>query len=101
MICCSFIFQPGQYDDEFRRLDAEIDQFARHLPGFEKVETWHSADGTTVNATYFFTDKNAVAQLARFPTHRQAKAQVNRWYKNFRVVVSEVTATYGSRELTT
>ncbi len=24
MICCSFVFRPGEYDDEFRRLDGVI-----------------------------------------------------------------------------
>ena len=97
MICCSFIFKPGKYDDEFHRLDGQIDQYARSLPGFEKVETWHSEDGTVVNAMYFFADREAVAQLARFPVHREAKAQVHRWYASYQVVVSEVTAIYGDR----
>ena len=99
MICCSFIFRPGDYDDEFHRLDGEIDNFARSLDGFVKVETWHSQDGTTVNAMYFFTDMAAVRQLAGFPRHREAKAQVDRWYHGYRVVVSEVTASYGDDRL--
>ena len=38
MVCCSFMFRPGTYDDDFHRLDAQIDAFARGLDGFEKVE---------------------------------------------------------------
>jgi hypothetical protein len=33
MICCQFIFKPGTYDDEFHRLDVQIDRYARALRG--------------------------------------------------------------------
>lgn len=95
VICCSFIFKPGVYDDDFHRLDTQIDGFARSLPGFVDVQTWHSEDGTTVNAMYFFRDMEAVRQLATYPQHREAKGQVQRWYDAYRVVISEVTASYG------
>ncbi|HUC26426.1 MAG TPA: hypothetical protein VMA73_27295 [Streptosporangiaceae bacterium] len=99
VICCQFIFKPGTYDDDFHRLDGQIDQYARSLPGFEKVETWHASDAGVVNAIYYFTDKNSVAQLARFPRHREAKGQAQRWYDGYRIVVSEITATYGDDRL--
>ena len=95
MICCSFVFHPGTYDDEFHRLDAEIDAYARGLDGCEKVETWYSEDRATVNAMYFFQNMAAVRQLASFPRHLEAKGQVQRWYEDYHVVISEVTATYG------
>jgi hypothetical protein len=99
MICCSFIFKPGTYDDEFHLLDGVIDAFARNLPGFVKVERWRSVDGSVSNAMYFFTDMDAVNELASFPTHQEAKGQVRRWYDGYRVVVSEVTAVYGDGRL--
>ena len=75
MICCRFIFKPGAYDDDFHRLDGQIDQFARSLPGFEKVETW------------------------RAPESDVAKGHVQRWHDGYRIVVSEITATYGAGRL--
>jgi len=33
--------------------------------------------------------------LATYPTHLEAKSQVRRWYQRYKVVISEVTATYG------
>ena len=39
MICCQFIFKLGDYHDDFHRLDGQIDQYARSLPGFEKWRT--------------------------------------------------------------
>jgi heme-degrading monooxygenase HmoA len=100
VICCQFIFQPSAYDDDFHRLDAEIDAYARALPGFVRTETWHAHGSGAVNAVYYFADREAVAELARFPQHREAKGQVQRWYDGYRVVVSEVTATYGDGRLT-
>ena len=99
MICAQFIFKPGTYDDDFYRLDAQIDQYARSLPGFEKVETWQSAEGDIINAVYYFADKKALAQLSQFPQHREAQGQVERWYDGYRIIVSEITATYGDGRL--
>lgn len=99
MICCQFIFKPGSYDHDFHRLDGQIDTYARSLPGFDRVETWQDADAGTVNAIYYFADREAVVQLGRFAQHREAKEQVHRWYDGYRIVVSEVTATYGDGRL--
>lgn len=99
MICCQFIFKPGSYDDDFHRLDGQIDRHARALPGFVKTETWTAPETGVVNAIYYFEDKDSVAALARFPQHREAKDQVYRWYEGYRIVVSDVTATYGDGRL--
>ncbi len=99
MICCQFIFKPGTYDDDFHRLDAKIDDYARSLAGFDRVEKWLSPDGDVVNTIYYFTDRESVAQLGRFSQHREAKGQVHRWYEGYRIVVSDVRATYGDGRL--
>ena len=99
MICCQFIFKPGVYDDDFHRLDQQIEAFARALPGFVRVEIWNAPAAGTVNAIYYFTDLDSVRQLAQFPTHREAIVQVQRWYDGYRIIVSEVTTTYGDDRL--
>ena len=43
--------------------------------------------------------RESVAQLGRFPEHREAKGQVARWYDGYRIVVSDVRATYGDGRL--
>lgn len=98
MICVQFIFKPGTYDDEFHRLDGEIDSFARSLPGYDHVETW-TGEGGLVNAIYYFADQQSVAELAGFPKHLEAKGQVKRWYDGYRILVTEVKATYGDGRL--
>ena len=100
MICCQFIFTPGTYDADFHRLDGRIDRYARGLPGFQRVETWTAPETGAVNAIYYFADRASVASLARLPEHREAKGQVERWYDGYRIVTSEVTATYGDARLT-
>jgi hypothetical protein len=96
VICCSFIFEPGEYDDEFYALDDDIDRFATALPGFVKRERWQSADGVFVNSMYFFSDRESVAQLASYPQHQVAKANYTKWYRSYRVDVMEVSGSYGS-----
>ena len=99
MSCCQSIVKPATYDDEFHRLDDQIDLYARSLPGFVTLENWRSTDDKVVNAVYYFTDQKSVALLARFPQHREAKDQVQRWYDGYRIVISDVTATYGDGRL--
>jgi hypothetical protein len=99
VICCQFIFKPGTYDDDFYRLDGQIDDYARSLPGFDRVEKWLSPEGDVVNAMYYFADRTSVAMLGRFPQHREAKSDVARWYDGYRIVVSDVRATYGDGRL--
>ena len=65
----------------------------------QKAETWVAPESGTVNAIYYFADTQSVAQLARFPQHREAKGQVQRWYDGYRIVISEITATYGDDRL--
>jgi hypothetical protein len=99
VICVQFIFQPGTYDEEFHRLDGQIDEYARSLFGFDHVETWQSTAATMVNAIYYFTDRTSLAALSRFPQHLEAKGQVRRWYDGYTIIVSEITATYGDGRL--
>ncbi|CAB4620776.1 unannotated protein [freshwater metagenome] len=96
MIAAQFIFEPGEYDDEFHRLDDSIDNDAKSLPGFLGTDRWVSVDGLRINAVYYFDDMSALTKLGRFDDHRTAKSQVDRWYKGYRVIVTEVTATYGN-----
>lgn len=96
MICCSFVFEPGEYDQEFYELDAEIDKFASSLAGFIKTERWQSNNSQFINSMYFFENHDSVRELAAYPQHKVAKQNYARWYKSFRVDVMEVTGSYKS-----
>ena len=99
MIIAQFIFRPGTYDERFHELDGQIDAFAASLPGFVGVETWQSADGAVKNACYYFDDMAAVRELSQFARHQEAKAEYQRWYDGYQIVVSEVRAAYGDGRL--
>ena len=100
MICCQFVFEPGNYDDDFHALDDQIAEYAKSLPGFISNHTFYSVDKKISNAIYYFENMEAVKQLASYPQHLSAKEQVNRWYNGYKIVVSEVTSQYGDGKLT-
>ena len=98
-IACQFVFEPGEYDDEFHTLDGQIDEFASSLEGFISVHRWVSPDGRLRNSIYFFKDMESVKALAKFPQHLTAKQEVKRWYKSYQILITEVTASYGDGNL--
>lgn len=63
------------------------------------MEVWQSREGDLINAVYYFANGESLAQLARFPQRLEAKSRVKRWYERYRIVVSEVTTTYGDDRL--
>ncbi len=95
MFSASFIWEPGNYDDEFHELNSHIDDIARALPGFIGSETWLSANGARRNAVYYWESLDALQVFAKDPDHLRAKRQYAKWYKGYHVVVAEVLKTYG------
>ncbi len=95
MYCCSFIFKPGEYDDDFNHLDNAIDVYCKSLAEFSHVELWQSADGKEKNAMYFFKSQEAIDKLANLKAHLKAKEDVDRWYLEYRVDVFELIRSYG------
>jgi heme-degrading monooxygenase HmoA len=95
MFSAAFIFRPGTYDDEFHRLNALIDEAANNTDGYLGAETWHSADGKTLNATYYWSSLEALQAFSRDPNHLEAKKQYSRWYDGYHIVISEVIRSYG------
>ena len=98
-IACQFVFEPGEYDDEFHLLDAQIDLFASELSGFISVHRWVSPDSRLINSIYFFKDMESVKALAKYPQHLVAKEGVKRWYKSYQILITEVTASDGDGNL--
>ncbi len=95
MYSAAFIFEPGEYDDEFHRLNELIDDAARATDGFIGTESWQSADGSIRNATYYWQTLEALQEFSRHARHLEAKQQYRKWYKGYHIVVSEVIRSYG------
>ena len=95
MYSAAFIFEPGEYDDEFHRLNGLIDEAASNTEGYLGAESWRSADGKKINATYYWDSLDALKTFSRHPKHLEAKKQYSRWYDGYHIVVSEVVKSYG------
>lgn len=99
MYSAAFIFRPGQYDDEFHRLNDLIDAAANATKGYLGAESWKAADGDVINATYYWESLDALKEFSRNPHHLEAKKQYVRWYEGYHIVVSEVIRSYGDDRL--
>ncbi len=95
MYSASFIWEPGDYDEEFHRLNDIIDEVAQSLPGFIGVDGWQTADGSRKNAVYYWDSLETLKAFSRHPAHLEAKKQYSRWYNGYHIVVSEVLRSYG------
>ena len=95
MYCVAFIYEPGEYDAEFHRLNTLIDEVAQSMRDFLGAESWKSADGQKFNATYYWENMEALKEFSHHPKHLEAKQQYSRWYKGFHIVISEVIRSYG------
>lgn len=99
MYIAAFIYAPGQYDEEFHRLNGIIDAIAKSLPGFLGAESWQSTSDARRNATYYWSDLDTLKQFASHPAHQEAKRQYARWYDGYHIVISEVVRSYGDGSL--
>jgi heme-degrading monooxygenase HmoA len=95
MYSATFIWEPGEYDDEFHRLNALIDQAARGNPGFLGTESWQTGDGVRRSAVYYWSDLESLETFAADPVHLEAKGQYDRWYRGYQIVIAKVVRSYG------
>lgn len=99
MICCQFISKPATYDDEFHRLDWQIDEYARNLPGFEKVAKWESLKRQCRQRDRLLRQPEVRRPTRAVPAAPRGQGQGAPVVDGCRIVISEVTATYGDERL--
>jgi heme-degrading monooxygenase HmoA len=99
MISATFIFRPGEYDEEFHRLDAIIMDVALATAGYLGAERWWSEDRSERSVVYYFESQDALRAFSRDETHVSAKRQYKRWYEAYRVIISEVLSTHSDGEM--
>lgn len=95
MYCAAFIWEPGEYDAEFHRLNALIDAVATSLPGFLGTDTWQSPDGRRKCMNYYWSDLDTLKVFSSDPVHLEAKRQYFKWYNGYHIVISQVLRSYG------
>ena len=92
----TFIFETKNLTEEFDRIDSEIAELARQIPGFLGEEAWHNEDTALHAEVYYWTDMDALKQLMGMDTHRLAKSRYGEWLGEYRVVIAEVQSVYGN-----
>lgn len=95
MYTATFTFAPGEYDDEFHRLDQAIAEAARAIPGYLGEEAWENPANGLVSNVYYWQTLEALQQLMDHPVHREAKARQARWLKGYHVVAAQVLRSHG------
>ena len=95
----TFIFARKQFDDEFHRLDQSIAAAARNLPGYLGEEAWENAATGIVSNVYYWSSLEALQALMTHPDHLKAKAAQANWLDGYRVVIAQVTRSYGNARL--
>jgi len=100
MYSATFTFAPGDYDDEFHRLDAIIAGVARGIPGYLGEEAWENAAAGLVSTVYYWESLEALQQLMQHPAHLAAKQQQAQWIKGYHVVIAQVLRSHGDGGIT-
>lgn len=99
MYASTFIFRAGQYDEEFHRLDQQIAEVARAIPGYLGEETWENSSAGLIQNVYYWESEEALLRLVQHPTHIEAKTKQARWLDGYRVVIAEIKREYGDNKL--
>ncbi|WP_439892934.1 antibiotic biosynthesis monooxygenase family protein (plasmid) [Ralstonia sp. 25C] len=95
MYSSTFIFRARQYDEEFHRLDQQIAEAARSIPGYVGEETWERPEAGLIQNVYYWKSEQALQQLIHHPAHLEAKVKQSRWLDGYRVVIARVIYQYG------
>ncbi len=99
MYSSTFIFATGQFDDEFHRLDQQIAEMARSIPGYLGEETWDNQKTGLTSNVYYWDSLESLQKLVEHPKHREAKQKQGNWLAGYQVVIAQVLRTYGDSKL--
>lgn len=95
----TFIFAPGEFDDRFHRLDQEIAELAKSIPGYLGAEAWENKTTGLVSNVYYWDSLDALQKLTHHPKHLEAKSGQSNWLNGYQVVIAQVIKVYGDSKL--
>ena len=95
----TFLFESKTFDEDFHRLNDAIAEGARAIDGYLGEEEWRDAESGLATEVYYWATREAMMELVSMAQHRQAKSEHDRWIGRYRVVIAEVSATYGDPSL--
>lgn len=99
MICAQFIFIQTRYDEDFTKLDDDIEAYAQTLDGFLGSDRWDSRDGKMKSSTYYWQDEESLKVFSQYPSHLQAKKEYKNWYDGYQIIISQVVQSYGDGQI--
>lgn len=99
MYQASFIFRPGQVDEDLRKTNEVIGGAAAAIEDHPGEESWWSRATVLCMATYYRRSRRVLDKFARLASDRAAKQQQNRWHQVYHVIASKVETTYGDGKL--
>lgn len=99
MYSSTFIFAKGSFDDAFHRLDHEIAEMAKAIPGYLGEEAWENSENGLISNVYYWDSLDSLQMLVRHPKHLEAKQRQNDWLEGYQVIISQVLQTYGDSKL--
>jgi len=97
MYSSTFIFAAGQYDEEFYKLDEQIAEVARNIPGYLGEESWENPTTGRVSNVYYWETMAALQQLIKHPKHIEAKEKQSKWLNGYQVIIAQVVRAYGDK----
>ncbi|WP_224448182.1 antibiotic biosynthesis monooxygenase family protein [Haloprofundus salilacus] len=99
MYAARFRFRPGEYDDEFHRLNERVERAAESNSGYRGSESWVSPDGDERLVVYYWESLDALRAFSQHPDHLEAKRRYEEWYDGYEAAVFEVLRRYGDGRL--
>lgn len=95
----TLIFEVGALDDDFHRLNDEIADRARRIPGFLGEEVWHNEQTGLHAELYYWESLDALHELVGMDTHGTAKRRHDECLGQYRVVIAEIQSVYDNATL--
>ena len=95
MVSATFVFKPGEYDDEFFSLGKAIEDSNMAKVDFLGNESWPYAERRRLCGVYYYKSMKGVSDLRNIQAHRVAKSQYSKWYEGYQVIIAEISRSYG------
>ena len=96
MYLVTFRLDPGEYDEEFYKLNDAIQAAAEDTDGYLGKRTWHAPEREEVLVVYYWDSLGALESFGAVPDHKRAKQRWTEGYDAYEVTVTEVVESYGS-----
>lgn len=99
LFCATFIFQKGEFTDEFHRFDKVIADYAKQTKGYLGEESYENNENSQVINLYYWKGLDGLKDLMQHEVHLKAKKQEAKWLKGYQVTISKIVAAYNDQQI--